>query len=34
MKRLQGWVIENCESLVSKYGGKYIDVVDTQTIKS
>ena len=27
MRKSQEWIIENFESLVSKYGGKYIGVV-------
>ena len=27
MRKSEGWITENFESLVSKYGGKYIGVV-------
>jgi hypothetical protein len=32
MKSSQEWITENFESLVSKYGGKYIGVVDEEVI--
>lgn len=32
MRRSQEWIIENFESLVSKYGGKYIGVVDEEVV--
>lgn len=32
MKKSQEWITKNFESLVSKYGGKYIGVVDEEVI--
>jgi hypothetical protein len=32
MSRSQEWITDNFESLVSKYGGKYIGVVDKEVI--
>jgi hypothetical protein len=32
MKKSQEWITENFEFLVSKYGGKYIGVVDEEVI--
>ena len=32
MRKSQKWIVENFESLVSKYGGKYIGVVDEEVI--
>lgn len=32
MKKSQKWIVENFESLVSKYGGKYIGVVDEEVV--
>jgi len=34
MKKSQEWIIENFEFLVSKYGGKYIGVVDEEVVSS
>lgn len=34
MKKSQEWIIENFESLVSKYGGKYIGVVDEEVVSA
>jgi len=32
MTRSQEWITENFESLVSKYGGKYIGIVDKEVV--
>jgi hypothetical protein len=32
MSKSEEWITQNFESLVSKYGGKYIGVVDEQII--
>jgi hypothetical protein len=32
MRKSQEWITENFESLVSKYGGKYIGVVDEEVV--
>jgi hypothetical protein len=32
MKKSQEWITKNFESLVSKYGGKYIGVVDEEVV--
>jgi len=32
MRKSEEWITENFESLVSKYGGKYIGVVNDQVI--
>ena len=32
MKKSQQWITENFESLVSKYGGKYIGVADEEVV--
>ncbi len=32
MSKSEEWIIQNFESLVSKYGGKYIGVIDEQII--
>ncbi|MBW1691790.1 MAG: hypothetical protein JRJ70_13780 [Deltaproteobacteria bacterium] len=32
MKKSEKWITENFETLVSKYGGKYIGVVGNQVI--
>ncbi len=34
MKNSEEWITNNFESLVSKYGGKYIGVVNDQVISS
>lgn len=34
MKKSQEWIIENFEFLVSKYGGKYIGVVNEEVVSS
>lgn len=32
MRKSEKWITENFESLVSKYGGKYIGVVDEKVV--
>ena len=32
MRKSQDWITENFESLVSKYGGKYIGVADEEVV--
>jgi hypothetical protein len=32
MRKAQEWIAENFESLVSKYGGKYVGVVNEEVI--
>jgi hypothetical protein len=32
MTKSQEWIVDNFESLVSRYGGKYIGVVDEEVI--
>ncbi|MBW1795886.1 MAG: hypothetical protein JRF30_11825 [Deltaproteobacteria bacterium] len=34
MRKSEEWITENFESLVSKYGGKYIGVVNDQVISA
>jgi hypothetical protein len=32
MRKSQDWIVENFESLVAKYGGKYIGVADEEVV--